>query len=202
VSVAKKAPRVRSALPAKDAYIRTMVVAGRGISSWAIEWWGGGGWSHYANIMPDGSIIDARSDWITKPDGDPYLGTDGRPIPPGVQIRPAGYLDSEPKWVVVDVPCTSAQARDWEALLRSPRMLGKPYDFRGIGDFVTGSLKDRNWRDESAWFCSEAGMFAKEEVSIAPRLAAPVFRIDPGEALMIDMALAGKIVASKGLTAQ
>jgi len=42
-------------------------------------------------------------------------------------------------------------------------------------------------------------MFAKEEPGISPRLATPVFRIYPGEALMIDMALGGRVVACEGL---
>lgn len=182
----------------KDAHIRVMLTAGKTWSSRWIEWWGGGGWSHFANVLPDGRIIDARSDVVTDPDGRPFLGADGRPIPPGVEVRPAGYLDSEPRWVVIDVPCTHAQAKGWERRLVS--QLHKPYDFPGIADFLTGSLVDRNWRDESAWFCSELGMWAQEEEGICPQLAAPVFKIPPGEALLIDMALGGTLVSAKGLS--
>ena len=171
----------------KTAHIRVMLTAGTGLTSRWIEWWGGGGWSHFANVLADGSIIDARSDVVT---------FRGQSFPTGVQRRPAGYLNTEPRWVAVDVPCTVAQAKEWEHVLRS--QLGKPYDFPGILDFATGSLKDRNWRDESAWFCSELGLWAQEQVGICPRLAAPVFKIPPGEGLLIDIALGGQIVAAKG----
>jgi hypothetical protein len=42
-------------------------------------------------------------------------------------------------------------------------------------------------------------MFAKEETRISPGLAAPEFRNRSGEVLMIDMAIGGRIAASKGL---
>jgi len=29
---------------------------------------------------------------------------------------------------------------------------GKPYDYKGVGGFV---IRDANWQDEDAWFCSE-----------------------------------------------
>lgn len=173
-----------------SARIRVMFTAGSEFSSKAIEWFGGGGWSHMANVLADGSIIDARND-IVKFNGVCY--------PTGVQHRPKGYLEAEcSRWVVLEIPCTVFQARSWELNLWS--QVRKPYDQIGIMDFVTGGAKDRNWRDESAWFCSELGIWAQEKAVICPPLATPVFRIPPGEALLITMALGGMVVASKGLT--
>lgn len=178
------------AVMSKGAHIRVMFTAGSELSSKAIEWFGGGGWSHMANILPDGSVIDARNDIVK---------FNGHSFPTGVQHRPKGYLEAEcGRWIELENPCTVFQAKAWEAHLWS--QVGKPYDQIGILDFVTGSLKDRNWRDQSAWFCSELGVWALEKAGICSALAAPVFRIPPGEGLLISMALGGTVVASKGLS--
>jgi hypothetical protein len=174
----------------RDAHIRVMFTAGTEFSSRLIEWFGGGNWSHMANILPNGTVIDARSDIVK---------FQGRCFPTGVQHRPKGYLQAEsPRWVEIEIPCSTAQARAWEECLWS--QVHKPYDTVGIVGFVTGSLKDRNWRDQSAWFCSELGVWAQEKAGICPPLAAPVFKIPPGEGLLIAMALGGKVVASHGLS--
>lgn len=174
----------------KNSHIRVMFTAGSEFSSRAIEWFGGGGWSHMANVLPDGSIIDARNDIVKFGD---------QCFPAGVQHRPKGYLEAEcSRWLVLEIPCTIHQVKSWESNLRS--QVGKPYDQIGILDFVTGGIRDRNWRDESAWFCSELGIWAQENSGICPPLEAPVFRIPPGEALLIDMALHGRVVSSKGLS--
>lgn len=68
----------------------------------------------------------------------------------------------------------------------------------GIVDFITGSYKDRNWRDQSAWFCDELGIWAQEQAGICPRLTAPAYKLTPGAVALVDIALGGQIVASKG----
>lgn len=174
----------------RNAHIRVMFTAGSEFSSRAIEWWGGGGWSHMANILSDGSVIDARNDVVKFND---------QSFDTGVRHRPKGYLEAEyGRWIELEIPCTVFQARSWEAHLWS--QVGKPYDQLGILGFLTGSLKDRNWRDESAWFCDELALWAQEKANICPRLLTPVFRVTPGSALLIDMALGASIVASKGLS--
>ena len=172
----------------KNARVRVMFTAGNGWTSRPIEWFGGGGWSHAASVLADGSIIDARSDVVT------YK---GQRFKPGVQLRPAHYLDSEPRWIEVEIPCTREHARKRDELLHS--QLKKPYDFPGIWDFVDGSYRDRNWRDESAWFCSELETWALEMSGICPALTAPVCKITPGDALLIAQAAGGRVVAYRGL---
>ena len=164
--------------------IRQRFCAASGLSSHMIEFWGAGGWSHEANFLADGRIIDARDD-------DPC--GNGR----GVQIRPGDYLDEVERWMDVEIACTPGQASYWENLLLSQRL--KPYDSLGILDFLTGSGDDRNWRSEGAWFCSELGVWAMEGARICPRLTTPVYKITPGAAALISLALGGKIIASKGL---
>lgn len=167
----------------KGANVRVRFCADNHFSSLVIEWFGGLGFSHMANFLADGRIIDARAD-------DPCGNGSG------VQIRPGDYLDDVPRWIDVEIPCTPTQAYIWERTLLSQR--GKPYDHVGILDFVDGSYQDRNWRDESAWFCDELGLFAQEKSAICPNLPEPIFKLPPGAACLIDIALGGKIVASKG----
>src|SRR5271170_1356882 len=73
----------------KTTIVQVQFVLGEGISSSAIAWFGGGTFSHVDAIMPDGTLIGARSDIIypLMPDGT----TSVKPIPAGVQRRPAGY---------------------------------------------------------------------------------------------------------------
>jgi len=167
---------------------RVMLIADTAWSSRCIEWWGGGGWSHFANVLSDSSIIDARSDAIK-------VRGEGR-IPPGVQRRPAGYLDDCKRWVLLELG-TEAQYGHWQAALIG--QLGKPYDFIGIRDFLTGSVRDRNWRSESAWFCDELGIWAQEQARICPRLPDPIYRLTPGAALLLDIGLGAQVVASRGI---
>ena len=165
-------------------HIRVRFCADVAIPSRLIEYFGGGGWSHMANFLADGRIIDARSDR-----------SGGQP--PGVWVRPAHYLDNVAKWMDVEISCTPGQALYWEKQLLSQR--GKPYDKIGILDFIDGSYEDRSWRDESAWFCDELGIWAQEGAKICPPLTTPVYKLTPGAAAMIDLALGGKIVKSRGL---
>jgi hypothetical protein len=52
------------------------------------------------------------------------------------------YLDSVPRWIDMEIPCTPGQANDWERSLLS--QVGKSYDRIGILDFIDGSYRDRN----------------------------------------------------------
>lgn len=172
----------------KGAHARVITVAGRGLSSRLIEW-RSDGWSHSASVLSDGTILDSRSDVVE------YR---GQCYPTGVQRRPRGYLEAtEPKYIVIDIPCTMAQLRRRDEWLISQE--GKPYDFVGIRDFVTGSFVDRNWREESAWFCTELMVASWEYAGICPPLATPVYKLEPGDGVILALALGGRIVKSKGL---
>lgn len=136
-----------------------MVVGGNDGSSKAIERAGFGPWSHMANVLCDGQILDARSDVIAG-------------VPPGVQIRPKGYLDSEPRWAIFEAP-SDAHYSEWASAGLS--QLKKPYDIRGIEDFAigtfTGSYSDPDYASDKskAWFCDElAGWMAIESGDIPP----------------------------------
>lgn len=174
---------------------RVMVVADVGLVSWGIET--GGGWSHMANLLADGSIIDARSDRVhDSRTGKPVL-IDGKRIPPGVQRRPGYYLEGIKKWVVLEAPSTAPGNYDaWKHALEA--QLGKPYDFIGILDFLTESPLDRNWRDQTAWFCDELAVFAMEQSGYCPPLPQPVFRITPSAALLLAIGLGWRVTGSRG----
>jgi hypothetical protein len=55
--------------------------------------------------------------------------------------------------------------------------IGKPYDWRGV---VAFGLGDRDWRDNSAWFCSELQVWATEAAGFFKRpLNIPFDRLSP-----------------------
>ena len=161
---------------AKSDTLIVAAVRSNGLIGRAIEWWGGGGWSHFTTLLPGGrEVIDARSDRV--------LG-----VPAGVQVRPASYLeDYECLWLAI--PTTAYKTSQVYAALHS--QLGKPYDSAGIIAFATGDGRDRNWRDESAWFCSELAIWAQEQAGVCPQLPTPGYKITPGDALLVDAALGG-----------
>lgn len=98
-----------------------------------------GGWTTHVDCMlSDGLLLGARSDSVG-----------GKP--PGVQIRPPGYIAVQ-RAEIVTLACDDDQAARWNAFLLA--QLGKPYDLVDLlADFVGG----RNWRNPNAWWCSELG---------------------------------------------
>lgn len=138
----------------------------------------GGKYSHVATLLPGGTqVLDARSDVIEG-------------VAPGVQIRPASYLAGYTV-DLYELPCTQAQLDSVYTRLRS--QLGKPYDKAGIINFgtgiITGDFSDRNWREESAWFCDELAVWAWEQAGVCPPLPITPNRITPGGACLIAGAL-------------
>lgn len=106
-----------------------------GLSSYLIsrEGMAWGGFSHVLALLPDGSVIDSRSD--AQPWLDPESGKPGAGKLAGVRWRPNFYE----RWVrlaVVEIPCTERQAADWEGNLRSK--IGDPYDPAAILGFIFG----------------------------------------------------------------
>jgi hypothetical protein len=163
---------------------RVMVVRGGGLSSRAIEGFGGGRWSHMANMLADGSFWDARDDIVT---------FQGVSFPRGVQYRPAGYLQAQAKeWAIFEMETDPDGYALWVQALKSQQ--GKPYDQAGILDFAaglfTGRYADRNYAEKDPsntkeWFCDEYAVWAAAKVGLIPQpppeLA--IYTLTPGSAL-------------------
>jgi hypothetical protein len=128
--------RKASASPAHYGRLAIQLVRGTGLASRAIAWWGGG-WNQYSHtdaMLPDGSLLGARSDR-----------TGGRPA--GVQIRPADYQ----RWLrrtLYTRAVTQEQQAAWVTELRG--YVGVPYDRAGILRLVEGKPP----KDDGRWFCS------------------------------------------------
>jgi hypothetical protein len=123
------------------------------------------GFSHVDTVMPDGSLLGARSDSIG-----------GKP--PGVQIRPANYLGTEPVFRVDIEMANELESSAYYDFVKS--QIGKPYDMEGIAGFIT----DRDWRDPSSWFCSELVTAGLERCQYFPyALAAPLNKVTPVDLL-------------------
>lgn len=172
-----------------------------------IGWFGGGYYSHSTTLFPRNQLAMLKR---AKPDYDlsripstGWLVIDSRNdevggAPPGVQVRSANYLKHNKERVTWrHIPCTRAQELIVYAALIS--QLGKPYDKVGILEFVTGALKDRNWRSENAWFCSEIRTWSWIEASLLPAGDYPEYlpsRITPGDSARIAWGLQARVIAS------
>lgn len=175
-----------------------MVVRGDGLSSRAIEGFGGGRWSHMANVLADGTVWDARDDHVA------YKGV---VYPRGVQHRKLGYLvDQYKQWSLFQAPIWATQYYDdWVRTLES--QVGKPYDSVGIWDFVTGMLtgkyEDYNYAPtdpsgSKAWFCDEYAVWAAGKMGLIPwPLVVPVFTLTPGSALNLFLGAGWELCGSK-----
>lgn len=173
---------------------RIMTVAAAGLSSRAIEGFGGGRWSHMANVLLDGTILDSRCDWIK---------FDGASYKPGVQYRPVGYLDDLPRWAVWEAPPGSEVVySDWRSTGHS--QVGKPYDKAGIigfaKGFFTGVYEDRNWggANSRAWFCDVFATWMAIHVGLVPRPPTRLYTFTPGSALNLFIGAGWRLVASQG----
>jgi hypothetical protein len=127
-------------------------VLGDDWSSEFIAWYGQGygGYSHVDAILPDGSLLGARSDSVG-----------GQP--PGVRIRPPNYE----KWkrrAVVTLQSTDQQAQAWRDFLKS--QIGLGYDKADIIGFIIG----RPMSTPGHWICSALQMDALEVVKVFPNL--------------------------------
>ena len=170
---------------------RIMVVGGSAASSRVIERAGFGPWSHMAALLADDTVLDARDDVVG--------GT-----PPGVQLRIAHYLDSQPRWAIFEAP-TADHYPAWEAALKS--QLGKPYDERGILDFAesvfTGEYVDPNYASaqSKAWFCDVLqawGAIQSGDIAPVPNWLR-LFAQTPTGALNLFIGAGWQCVASQGL---
>lgn len=146
------------------ATIRQQFVMGKGLASNIINYFGAGinlGFSHVDCVLPNGDLFGARSDAIG-----------GKP--PGVQRRPADYQDGMLiRREIFSLNATPKQAKAYYDFLLAQE--GKPYDKVAILGFVG----DRDWRDDSAWFCDELAAAATEKGSLCEVLYLPVNKLTP-----------------------
>jgi hypothetical protein len=168
--------------------IELQYVLGYGFESGAIAY-AGKAFSHLDTVITDkhswrfgcgaGCLIGARSDRI-------------RDIDPGVQIRPPFYDDRTGSpigsgWkrrTVVQIEGPAHKVRAYYDFIYDQR--GKPYDSRAILDFITGSLRTRDWRDPSAWFCDELVCSGLEVSKFVQRLhLIPSNRVNPGGSFLL-----------------
>jgi uncharacterized protein YycO len=145
--------------------ITLQFVGNDSLGSRLIEWYDHGQYSHVDTVLPDGSLLGARDDVIGS-------------IPAGVQIRPAGYVIGD-RMKRVTVPCSDAREQNYYDFVEA--QIGKPYDEKAIAAFFTG----RDWRDESAWFCSELVAAGLEAAAVFFPLSAPCNKIAPDDLLLI-----------------
>jgi uncharacterized protein YycO len=133
------------------------------IGSKLIEWFSHSPYSHVDTVMPNGTLLGARSDKI--------MG-----VPPGVQIRPASYVLAEHDLITrVVIPCTDAQQKKYYQFVTS--QIGKPYDKTAIFAFVV----NRDWTEDDAWFCSELNSAGTMACGLFKHLSQPHNKIDPGD---------------------
>jgi hypothetical protein len=149
--------------------ITWQTVRGKGISSRAIGWFGGGFYSHIDVITPIYALRGARSDKI--------LG-----IPPGYRDRPQNYE----KWAACTrwtVEVTDEQyAAYW---MYSQLQLGKPYDSRGLVEtFVFG----RDWREDNSWWCSEEVAMNGEQAKLWT-ISKEMDSVEPGDCCFLFMGM-------------
>lgn len=131
-----------------------------------ISWFNHGPFAHVDSVLPDGTLLGARSDiW--------------KGVPAGVQIRPADYMPfKNPVQAVLDAPQPVADA--YYAFLMD--QIGKPYDMTGIVGFAFG----RDWRNPAAWFCSELAAAGLEECGyFEHKLIQPASKIAPDDLALL-----------------
>lgn len=143
--------------------IRLQFAYSGNLGSEIISYFGhGAGWSHVDAILQNGSLLGSRATFIKN-------------IPPGVQIRPANYIEFKRarKLEFPFTPDASAKFYDFLNL-----QLGKAYDETAIAGFAVG----RNWRAPDSWFCSELIAAGLEVCGFFPYpLASQVNKIDPDD---------------------
>jgi uncharacterized protein YycO len=161
-----------------SAHMDLLFRRGVGFSSRVLGWWGGDYYSHVDIVWPDGQLLGARSDLIKV--GDVIY-------PTGFQFRPDPY-EKVAALKRVRIPCTSEELIRANAWALSQR--GKPYDWLAIFAFAI----NRNWRDEDAWFCSEAGT-RYIEMGLGIELPVSPSKVPPGKLL----AVAGALAAERGM---
>lgn len=175
-----------------EARWRVGFYADRSLISKAIGGQGRGGWAHMTTFVSDTEVIDARVGHTVIRDS---AGKITRIIDPGVQRRPASYLDANEYALVLSFPCSALSFAAGTQLL--VKQLGKPYDSRGIYTaFVRGKMDNPDWREQSAWFCDELALWVLERLMLIQPLLSPPFIDTPGYAAGICMQAYGVHIES------
>lgn len=130
-----------------------------GIASGTIAWFSSGHLSHVDAILPDGTLLGARSDSVG-----------GQP--PGVWIRPSDYAKFVTT-VVMEIPCGAWQEKKYYDFLYAQQKKG--YDKWAILAFAA----NRDWREPDSWICSELQAAAGEHAEIWPKLFLTANKITP-----------------------
>lgn len=151
--------------------IQLQFVCEAALSSQAIAWFSAGHFSHVDAVLPDGSLLGARSDHVG-----------GKP--PGVQIRPLGYTKFT-KRVLMTVPAQPGGEAEFYTFLEA--QVGKPYDVEAILAFFV----NRDWRKDDSWICSELVAAAGEHAGIFPKLYVAANKITPVAAALAFSAVGG-----------
>lgn len=158
--------------------VKLQFVYGGGFSSKAIAWFSSGSGrqilSHVDAVFDDGTLYGARSDKVG-----------GQPA--GVYTRRANY-EPWPNRVLIELPATDVQKRDWLKFLRAQYAL--PYDHMAILGFVSG----RAWREEDSWICSELLARALEVSGIVEPLYLSASRITPIALALLCSAIPGRVI--------
>lgn len=165
--------------------VRYSFVYQGGFLSWAIARFGAtrDGFSHVDCVMPDGSLIGARSDTITPPGGEP--------IQPGFRKRPDNYE----KWVRRDV--VEIQVSEFQAAQRNgwiAKHLNAPYDMAAIMGFILG----RPEHDRGEYICSAAATASAVTGSLIHKPPIPYPQVTPNDFWLMLYAVGGRSVLRYG----
>lgn len=100
----------------------------------------------------------------------------------GVRVRRPGL------WPYLRTPKTARLKTDVadKVIALGKTQLGKPFDDGALWEFLSDDPADRDWRDESKWFCSEFVAWCLETAGFFPySLIAAKNRITPGDLLFL-----------------
>jgi hypothetical protein len=110
--------------------------------------------SHVDFVLPDGRLLGAISKGVCIHE----------PYGPDVMTKSERYFVDAPD-SVIDIALEE---------------IGKPYDWQGIFNFF---VRNRNWEETDAWFCSELAAYAFKKAGV-PLIRAETYRVTPGNLLM------------------
>jgi hypothetical protein len=136
-------------------------VEGSGLGAGMIKWFGHGKYSHVDCVLPEGGLLGARSDRVGG-------------MPPGVQVRPEGYMKKE-KTTRVTLFCSDHQEAEFYKSARS--QIGLEYNKIGILAFAFA----KDWTNPKQRFCSELATICLQDAGFLWNLTEPAHKIDPDD---------------------
>jgi hypothetical protein len=131
--------------------------------------------SHVDAVLPDGNLLGSS-------DSPNALVIQGNPN--GVAIRPPNYQLFGRRNVARLAASAEVEQKFYERLTSQ---LGEPFDDAALHAFLDGRPHTgRDWRDESAWFCSELTVWALERAGFFPwEIIVSKDRINPPDLLLL-----------------